>query len=221
MYLRHSPFMLYNRPDEPPAGGSGAGAGTGPGAGSGAGAPPTTPPSTPPAGQGEPGKGGETPPATFAEWLARQPEAIQTLYKDDVKGLKSALESEREAKKSLEQQLRDAAAKLDKGSEAQKALEKLADEQAQSQKRVDFYEAAQDAGVKNLRLAWAAASSDEEVWDRKGNCNFELLKSRYPELFTGTKPPPPPPGNAGTGAGQPGAGTPNMNDFIRAATGRR
>jgi hypothetical protein len=216
MLLQRSPFIL-RKPDDPPAGGGSAGAGTG--TGSGAGTPPATPPSTPPVGQGDPGSGGETPPASVGEWLAKQPEAIQALYKEDVKGLKSALESERETKKSLESQLRDAAAKLEKGSEAQQALTKLADEQAQSQKRVDFYEAAQDAGVKNLRLAWAAASADEEVWDRKGNCDFEKLKARYPELFAAK--PPPPAGNAGSGAGQPGAGKPNMNDFIRQSTGRR
>ncbi len=216
MLLRHSPFIV-RKPDDPPAGG--AGAGTGAGTGAGQGAPPATPPSTPPAGQGDPGQGGETPPATFAAWLATQPETIQALYKEDVKGLKSALDSERDAKKSLESQLRDAAAKLEKGSEAQQALTKLADEQAASQKRLDFYEAAADAKVKNLRLAWAAASNDEDVWDRKGNCDFEKLRAKYPELFEGK--PPTPAGNAGSGAGQPGAGQPSMNDFIRQATGRR
>ncbi len=204
-------------------GGSGAGGGAG-GQGQGAGGA---------AGQGQGGQGGSGPGGqgqgagdqgnqdgqgqTFENWLAGQPDQVKTLLDGHVKGLKSALESERDARKGLEKQLRDLAAKVEKGSEAEKSLTGMADRVAEGDRRVDFYEEAHAAGVTNLKLAYTVAVQDE-MFDRKGRVNFEEMKKQYPELFGGR--PAAAKGNAGAGT-QGGQGTKGgMNEFIRRSAGR-
>lgn len=158
-------------------------------------------------------------PADFAAFMAAQSDEVKALYDADVKGLKTALGSEREAKADLEKQLRDAAAKLEKGSEAEKQLTVMADDMAATAQRADFLEAAHAAGVKNLKLAYTVAREDE-MFDRRGNVNFEAMKKDYPELFGSTAPAA---GNAGSGTTtQPPAGGPNadVNAAIRRAAGR-
>ena len=156
-------------------------------------------------------------PASFDEYLAGQPETIRALHAESVKGLKSALEAERETRKGLEKQVRDMAGKAEKGSEAQGELEKLADKIAASDKRADFYEAAHSAGVTDIRLAHIVAEQ-EQLFDRKGNPDFETMKKQHPALFGGT--PPAPAGNAGAGTQTPPGGAPSINDRIRALAGR-
>lgn len=156
--------------------------------------------------------------ATFDGWIGGQPEPIKTLIADHEKGLKSALESERTSRQDLEGQLRDAAKKAAKEPELQKSLTEMADKLAETDRRADFYDAAHSAGVTNLKLAYLVAVQDD-LFDKKGNVNFETLKGKYPELFTGK--PQPGKGNAGAGTGggdQPAVG---MNEIIRRASGRR
>lgn len=155
-------------------------------------------------------------PQSFAEWLEKQDATIKGLYDSETKGLKTALDSERTSRKDLEKQLRDAAAKLEKGSEAEKQLTDMADKVAESDGKADFYEAAHGQGVTNLKLAYLVAKQDQ-LFDRKGNPDFEALKRGYPELFG--KPGTPPPGNAGAGTGAPPPKKQDMNAFIRAAAG--
>ncbi len=161
--------------------------------------------------------GKQTAPPNFDEWLKGQPNEIKTLLDGHTKGLKSALDSEREARKDLEKQVRDLAGKAEKGSEAQTELTKLADKISESDRRADFFEAAHAAGISNLKLAYTVAVTDE-MFDRRGSVNFEMMKQSYPELFAGAAKPPS--GNAGAGRtnNQPPAS--GMNAFIRKAAGR-
>ena len=161
-------------------------------------------------------QGSETPPS-FDSWLAGQDDTVKGLISGHTAGLKSALESERETRKGQEKQLRDLAAKAEKGSEAQAQLTALADKLAANDKRVTAYETLSAAGCSNLKLAWLAATEAGLV-DGQGNISIEKLRTQYPELFKATGAPPK--GNAGTGAGQTGASGKSMNDFIRAAAGR-
>jgi hypothetical protein len=155
---------------------------------------------------------------TFDGWLAKQPEQVKGLLDGHTKGLKNALESERESRKKLEKDLRELAGKADAGSEAQKQLTHMADQITESDRRADFYESAHAAGVTNLKLAYMVATSDN-LFDRKGNPDLEALKTSYPELFGGrTKAPA---GNAGSGTGDNKKPSRTMNDYIRAASGRK
>jgi hypothetical protein len=154
---------------------------------------------------------------SFADFLKGQPEAIRSLYEEDTKGLKSALVSERDRNKTLEDQLRDAAKKADAGSEAQKLLTNQADNLAESNRKLTFMDSAHKAGVADLNLAYLAAR-EAGLLDKDGDCNFDKLKATHPALFAGAKAPPP----AGAGAGNESGkvGSVSMNDFIRVKAGR-
>lgn len=156
-------------------------------------------------------------PLIYDEWLKAQPDEVKTLLDSNTKGLKGALESERESRKKLEKELRDMAGKADKGSEAQNKLNELADQVSEADRRAEFYEAAHQAGVTNLKLAYLVAQT-EDLFDRRGQVNFEAMKAQFSELFGGK--PKTPAGNAGTGTDGGNASGTTMNQFIRKAAGR-
>jgi hypothetical protein len=168
---------------------------------------------------GDPGQGsggGDLSPLVYDTWLGEQSEEIKGLLDGHIKGLKSALESERGTRKDLEKQVRDLAAKAEQDSDAQKSLTEIADKLSGAEQQADFYEAAHAAGITNLKLAYTVAVQDE-MFDRRGQVNFETMKQSYPELFGqgGT-----PPGNAGAGTDTPPPPAKDMNTFIRRAAGR-
>ena len=166
---------------------------------------------------------GETPaadakPVSFEDWYKglapEQQEAVDT----HIDGLKSALKSEREERKTVERQLREIAKRAEEGSDLRQQLDTLATEQATANAKATFYEQAHGAGVKNLRLAWLAAADAGLVDAKSGECDFGRLKQAAPELFA---PKLAAGNNAGNGAGQTGVKEPSMNDWLRAAAGRR
>jgi len=170
-------------------------------------------------GSGDPGQGGDGQDEglVYETWIGEQPEEVRTLLENHTQGLRSALQNERESRRDLERQLRELAQQAEQGSEAQNRLTQMADQVAESERRADFYEQAQAAGVSNLRLAYTVAVSDE-MFDRRGNVNFQRMKEQYPELFGAAR---------RAGQGNAGDGTTNnqpparsMNDFIRRAAGR-
>jgi len=210
-------FMSFFAPDGAGGGGAGGSAGAGgdgksgdgAGAGSGAGA----------GAEGDNGKGGTggQQAASFEAWIGTQPENVRELITGHEKGLKSALETERTSRGDLEGQLRVMAKDAAKTPELQRSLTEMADKLAETDRRADFYDTAHAAGVTNLKLAYMCAVKDE-LFDKKGNVNFETLKTNYPELFAGVKPAPRGNAGAGTGSNQPAGG--GMNDFIRRSAGR-
>lgn len=157
-------------------------------------------------------------PESFEKWLVDQPETVKELFDSHIDGLKSALDSERSGRKELEKQLKSLSKQAGEGSELKTQIDKLTTEMQQSDSRAMFYEGAHEAGVKNLKLAWIAAK-EYDVQDRNGNVDFVKLKSFVPELFA-TQTKVVPPANAGNGAGQVAAAQPDMNMFLRRATGR-
>jgi hypothetical protein len=158
-------------------------------------------------------KGGakETKPLVYADWLKEQPDEVKSMLGTWEGGLKSALQSEREARGAAEKALRVEAGKAEKGSEAEKKLTELADQMQEADRRAEFYDDAHRAGVTNLKLAYLSAVADER-FDKRGRVNFDEMKKDYPELFGSRKPPE---GNAGAGTGSSPNGKPSMDDFIR------
>lgn len=143
----------------------------------------------------------------YETWIAEQPETIRTLLDGHAAGLKSALQSERERSKTLEKELRDAASKAEKGSDAEKRLSTLADQVQAESKKSAFYESAVTAGVNNLKLAFLAATQDE-LFKKDGSPDFEALKTSYPELFGATQ-------SNSAGEGSNTTKTFSMDDLIR------
>lgn len=168
--------------------------------------------------EGDQGKGedkGEKP-IVFDDWLKTQPAEVQSLLDTHTKGLKTALNSERERADGVEKQLRDAAKKLKEGSDERKGLEDMADQAATASKQATFYEEAHAAGVTNLKLAFLAAQQGD-LFDKKGKVDFDDMKKQFPELFVpGAKPVA---GKAGEGTGSKVRVGGGMNDFIRRSTG--
>lgn len=155
---------------------------------------------------------------TFEAWVAGQDASVRSMLDSHTSGLKSALTSERDARAKLEKQLKDMAKSVEKGSELEKQLNDLITQHQQAQSQAEFYEAAHAQGVKNLKLAYVVATTDELV-DSKGRVNFDEMKKRYPELFGGL--PGKPAGNAGTGTSEKLTPNHSMNAYIRAAAGRK
>lgn len=155
-------------------------------------------------------------PVDFGKWLETQPDDVRSLVDGHIKGLITALGSEREARKSFEKQVRDLASKAEAGSEAQKQLTALADQNAALNRQQAFYDEAHTRGVNNLKLAYLAAK-DSGLIDDQGRVNWEQMKQSFPQLFGATAGSQPS-GNAGSGT-QQSSGKPDMNKLIRRAAG--
>jgi hypothetical protein len=162
--------------------------------------------------------GGKPPELTFEAWLDQQEDAVKALYEQHTAGLRSALQNERASNKDLTKQLKDLSTQLEEGSEARTKLEQITKQLEAVQGQADFYEEAVSQGVADLRLAWLAVQAEPDEFIRRGHVDFERLKERHPNLFG--KPPVTPQGHAGSGAGQQGAPTKDMNAFIRRSAGR-
>jgi len=157
----------------------------------------------------------------YEDWFKAQPEHVKKAIDLHTTGLKTALDSERTSRGNLEKQVRELATKAEKGSEAQTQLTQLADQLQGETQRSDFFEAAHTAGVTNLKLAYVVCQTDE-LFDKKGNVDFDQLKKKYPELFgrvivqNGKRVK----GGAGEGSDQNIQKSGDMNSFIRRASGR-
>lgn len=207
---------------EADGGGGGSGGGTGGGTGDGTGG------GT--AGAGAAGAGGQAagagtgdadgkPPITYEAWYGALPDAQKALVTTHIGGLTTALSSERDQRKDLGKQLRAATGKLDEGSETRKELEAMTSKLELAEQRAQFSEDASkpEIGCSDVKLAYLAAIEDE-LFDSRGNVDWDQLKKTHPVLFAKPKWPK---GDAGTGGGQTGTKAPSMNTFIRTAAGRR
>ena len=175
-------------------------------------------------GQERGGPDGETPegareaPVTFEAVYRSLPEPQRGAVDAHIGGLRNALADERNGRKELEKQLRNLSKQAEEGSALKTELDRLAGEQAITTANTTFFEAAHEAQVKNLRLAWLAAQDFGLIDAKTGEADFAKLRQMAPELFAQK---PAPQGNAGNGATQGGvANGRNMNDWIRAASGR-
>lgn len=175
----------------------------------------------------DPAQNGETPaPETWDEWLALQGDddrtVIETLYNAQTAGLKSALQKERDTNKDLTKQLKALSGKLEEGSEVRQQVEAMTGALEAAQSRADFFEmaASPEIGLVDAKAAWALMQADPDSYTHRGKPDFDALKEAHPHLFR--QAPRTPQANAGSGAGQ-GASPQqfDMNDFIRAAAGRK
>lgn len=150
-------------------------------------------------------------PVTFDAWLGSQEPTIKGLIDGHVTGLKSALDNERSERKSLTKQISELKGKAEKGSELEKQLESLNAQLEATSAKQAFYESA-PADVDNLKLAWMAAQDGHT--DKRGNVDWNSLRTAYPQLFRAKTVVN---AHAGNGRGQDGNTQKNMNDFIRSA----
>lgn len=167
---------------------------------------------TPPGGQSVGNNGAM--PANWDEWLQGQPEEIKTLAQTYSADLKSALSSEREQRKALAKELRDATAKAEQGSALQQTLTEINGRLENAERRAAFYEGAGPANCTNPRAAFLVAQA-ENLWRRDGTPDWAALQNVAPELFRKSSQVQ---AGAGTGAAPPARA--DMNAWIRRAAGR-
>lgn len=170
-------------------------------------------------GEGETPKANETNNQQAASWeavLEGLPDEAKQLYQEHTTGLQNALKSERDQRKALADQLREASGKLEKNSETRQQLEAITGELDRASQKAQFYEDAikPEIGCNDPRLAYLAAQ-EIKAFDRGGNVNWDALKREYPNLFGK----PVPAGNAGSGTGRPPTAADTMDEYIRRRVG--
>lgn len=153
----------------------------------------------------------------FAAWLGEQPEHVKSAIEASSAGLHSALKAEREQRKELARQLRDATGKAEEGSALRAQLEDISSKHEAAERKAAFYEAAgrPEIGCANPKAAYLVAQADD-LFTRSGEPDWGAIKAAAPELFARKTPP----GNAGNGAGTQPVRTGGMNEFIRVSAGR-
>lgn len=143
--------------------------------------PAAAPASTPPA-------GGAPPAAPAADagpdaWLAALAPDLQAQIQAHTGKLASALKTERDARRALEQQAKELAGQAAAGSDAQKQLQTLQAQLAATERRATFAE--QAAGrVSDPALAWMAAERAGLVDAASGQVDLAKLQILHPALFT-------------------------------------
>src|SRR3990172_9094363 len=104
---------------------------------------------------GTPQAQGETPKPieNFDEWVAGQPEPVQSLLDKHTGGLRTALQTERKNPKQLAKQLKELGKTLDQSSDAAKQLSEMQGRLETEQRRADFVQEAAPARFPDLPLA--------------------------------------------------------------------
>lgn len=164
----------------------------------------------------DPNKGKENlPEETFETFLEKQDPKVKELYEKHTSGLRSALSTEREEKKTLSAQLKELLPKAEKGSELESKLTETVGKMEAAERRAAFAEEAikPEIGCRNIKAAFALATADN-LFDSRGNPDWEKLKQIAPELFGK-------PGSTDGGAGGNNTPTSSMNDLIRGLAGRK
>ena len=109
---------------------------------------------------------------TIAEWLQSQPQEVKDLIGPQVEALQNSLRAAREE--------RDAALKQIKSVPADQA--ELQSQLTAKDRRIAFLEGASAKGVKDARLAWALANT-ENTFTEDGKVDWSKLKELSPTLF--------------------------------------
>ncbi len=164
---------------------------------------------------------GQVPAATTATVTTpptgQEPEA-QTFDLAYVKQLRQEAAEARTQKQELGRQVRDLLPKAEKGSELEKALEKLQGDLENERLRADFADAAvrPEIGCSNPRVAFLIAHDIAAIGAR-GRIDWDAIKQAAPELFLKRAPD----GRAGVATGSPPVTKIDMNSLIRRAAGRQ
>ncbi len=165
------------------------------------------------------GEGGE--PKTWEEYVASLPEdqrrVVTSLYEAQNSALLKTVKATRQERDTFADQLRDAAKKLEKGSEAQTQLLEHVAALDEANRRADFYEAAPSQECKNPKAAYAIAKASNLFVKATGLPDWKAIKEEAPELF-GPATKPKGKGAAGSGTEDKPRGT-TINQFIRAKAG--
>lgn len=154
-------------------------------------------------------------PENFEVWLSAQPENVQKLYNEHVSGLQNTVKATRKERDDLKDQIKETLKQVEKGSEAEKALQENLTKLEYAERKANFLEDAirPEIGCKNPRVAFALAMA-EDLFLKDGRPDWSALKQSAPELFgtNNVK------SNAGKGTDNPPKNE-DMNTIIRRVAG--
>lgn len=163
---------------------------------------------------------GEGIPPTWDSWFGGLGDTEKSLIDGHTKGLKSALDQERNQRTALEKQVKELSKQAAEGSDLKATLEKMAAELAESNQRASLLEQVSKAGLKAEPGDVIALARARGLVDGQGNINFAKLKEQCSYLFEDSAPVPKTKGEAGTGHRNKGADEPSLNDIVLSALGR-
>lgn len=132
---------------------------------------------------------------SFDQFVQTLNEPLQQLYSSNISGLKNALESEKENRRKLSEQVKALSPAVEKGSELErklaetaKLLEEAEQRSIEFNRRATFAEQAIRPGVNcsNVKAAYALAVS-ENLFTEDGEPKWKELQKLAPELFRVTK----------------------------------
>lgn len=132
---------------------------------------------------------------SFDEFVNTLDEPVKALYSNHISGLKNALESEKENRRKLSEQVKALSPAVEKGSELErklaetaKLLEEAEQRSVEYNRRATFAEQAIRPGVNcsNVKAAYALAVS-EGLFDDSNAPKWKDLQKLAPELFRVTK----------------------------------
>ena len=160
--------------------------------------------------------GAGEPPVVWDEWLNGQPEQVKAAYTAHVTGLQNTVKATREERDGLARQIKELSGKVEKGSDAEKALTEISTKLEAAERKAAFVEEAvkPEIGCGNPKAAYALAMA-ENLFTRAGAPDWNAIKAAAPEFFVR----PTARGNAGSGTQEP-PNKASMNDFIRRSAGR-
>jgi predicted metalloendopeptidase len=155
-------------------------------------------------------------PANFEAYLETQTDDVKALYNAHSEALLNTVRATRQERDTMAKQLRELAKQQAEGSDARKQLDELGAKLERTERRAAFLEDAPSAQCKNAKAAWLLAEAGN-LFDKHGRPDWAAIRAEAPELFGQAAAN----ANAGTGTGKTPPSAKNMNEFIRAASGRR
>jgi septal ring factor EnvC (AmiA/AmiB activator) len=159
--------------------------------------------------------------ATFTTWedfLEKQDEQVKSLYNTHSEALMNTVRATRDERDGLAKQIKSLVKEQADGSKTKAQLEEISAQLEKTERRAAFLEesAKPEIQCKNARAAFLLAEA-EGLWTKQGTPDWLAIKREAPELF-GV---PVANANAGRSTQTPPPPKQNMNDFIRAAAGRK
>lgn len=174
--------------------------------------------------QGQENQGGDE--LTWDAFFNELDDVRKDLIASHTRGLKSALDAERERAKRFERELKKLSGQAAEGSDLRASLDKLQADLAAANLRASFYASAipNEVEADAIELAFLAAERGGFI-GRDGDIDWKGLKAAHPRLFRQAPATPTVRANAGAGVGQrqeqAESTDAKMNRALRQAFGRR
>jgi ribosomal protein S20 len=153
---------------------------------------------------------------TFDKWLETQAEEVKTLIADRFSSLENTVKATREERDTFKNELKEISKKVTGDSEAGIQISELSKRLEASERKSNFIDQAVKNGVIRPNAAYAIATT-ENLYDDKGNPDWNKIRESIPELFKVTNTS----NNAGSGTNQKALPGNSVNDRIREAANKQ